>query len=455
MTSYKRDADAEAQPPTPRERALMDHDLPITPIDQPVLAFPKPAKLDARSYMQPHRVPGSRQVAEWNKEMFLGFGDGSKDYLVSEPLQWREGPSVAEPIRPGAPTIITTFTWEPDDSNGQSQSSRPLDEYLGRFQKLADTGEMVIFYTNERMRETIAAMRPNDPHWHVITPWESVWDVPNNLHQHENFKRTQPDLFARFQDTGPVPRYNVDRLSAAFNSKAYCIFDGVQRAPFGGRGPFMFYDSGWIVVDQQDPGFEEVAAEFIDDAKVARSAAFAGDTGVVVGEYELKQEAEDPEDPTRPGPPVDVNHRAFLRPEKSWEALHFLGGSVVGSPLGMLNYAARFMQSVEDMGANGFYVGREELVMSFLAVRYPNTIFSVPAGDAPGMANPWPIRDCHSGRWGPDDVAALVDPVQTLFCRFYEPRRPNLPAVAGKKRREYMEKQQQQQQSESSETPGK
>lgn len=441
MTSYIRDAAAEAKPPTERERALMNHRLSITPIDQPVNPFPKPAKLDARSYMQPHRVPGSREIAEWNKEMFLGVDGGSKDELVSEPLQYRDGPSVAQPIRPGAPTIITTFTWEPDDATGQVQSSRPLEEYLQRFQKLAATGEMVLFYTNGKMRDTIQALRPNDPYWHVVTPWESSWDIPNNLHQRENFRRTQPDLFARFEDAGPVPRYNVDRLSAAFNSKAYCIFDGVQRAPFGAEGPFMFYDAGWIVVDKMDPGFDEVAADFVDDAKVARSAAFAGRTGVVVGEYELAQGA-DPQDAARPGPPVDVNHRAFVRPEKSWEALHFLGGSVVGSALGMLNYAARFMQTVEDMDANGFYVGREELVMSFLAVRYPNTVFSVPAGETPGMMNPWPIRDCHSGRWGPDDVAALVDPVQTLFCRFYEPRQPNLPAVAGKKRREWMQQQQ-------------
>lgn len=417
MTSYIRDAVAEAKPPTERKQALMNHRLLIMPIDQPVLQFPNPAKMDARSYMQPHRVPGSREIAEWNKEMFLGFDGGSKDHLVSEPLQYRHVPSVKPPIRPGAPTIINTFTWETDASDGQSQS---LDEYLPRFQKLADRGEMVLFSTAKRMRSTIEAMRPQDPYWKVVTCWESVWEVPNNLHQHENFNITQPSLFQRFEDEGPKPRYNFARLSAVYNAKAYCIFDGVQRAPFGTEGPFMFYDSGWIIVNEEGdlPGFAEIAADFIEDAKVARSVALAGDTGVVVGEYELDQG----QDPELLGPPVDVNHWCFTRPAKSWEALHFLGGSVVGSALGMLNYAARFMQTVEDMDANGFYVGHEELVMSFMAFRYPNTIFSVPAGDSPGFHRPWPIRDCHSPRWGAEDDAELVDPVQTLFCRFYEPR---------------------------------
>ncbi|KAK8030063.1 hypothetical protein PG993_011354 [Apiospora rasikravindrae] len=422
MTSYVRDALAEAKPPTDRERVLMDHKLPITPLRQPLLPFPNPAKLDARSYIEPHRKPGSKEIAEWNKELFQGFDGGSKDHLVSEPLRYWDKPSVAPPIRPGAPTIITTFSWEEDMAEGQG---RAFDEYLPRIRQLAETGEMVIFYTNKKLREIIEAMRPNDPYWHVVTPWDSVWDVPNNRHQRENFTSVQPKLFSNFSDVGPVGRYNVARLSAAYNAKAYCIFDGVQRAPFGTAGPFMFYDAGWFAVgSSRDPGFAEVAADFIDDAKAARSAAFAGDTGVV-------------ED----GPPFDVNHRCFTDPDCAWKALHFLGGSVVGSALGMLNYAVRFMQTVEDMDANRFYVGREEFVMSFLACRYPNTLFSVPAGPTPGFRREWPIRDCHSGRWGPDDLGEVVDPVQTLFCRFYQPRRPSLPAVPGKKRLALKEQQ--------------
>lgn len=436
MTSYYRDAESMAKPPTAREQALMDHKLPITPIDQPVLPFAKPAKLDARSYMTPSRVAGSREIAEWNRDMFLGADGGSKDHLVSEPLQYRTGDArypVAPPIRPGAPTIITTFSAENGAEDGLT---RALDLYIPRFKLLAATGEMVIFYTNSHLKELIESLRPNDPYWHVVCPWDSVWDIPNNRHQHDNFSHAQPDLFQQFIDSGPIPRYNVDRLSAAFNAKAYCIFDGVQRAPFGAEGPFAFYDSGWIIPDEGKSdmaGFKDLAADFIDDAKVARSVAFAGDTGVVVGEYDVWQ---DPD-----SLPCDVNAACFLRPEKEWEALHFLGGSVLGSALGMLNYAARFMQTVEDMDANALYVGREEFVMSFVAIRYPHTVFSVPAAPTPGFPHPWPIRDCHSGRWGPDDVVALVDPVQTLFCRFYEPRQPNLPAVHGKKRLELMKQE--------------
>ncbi|KAK8062280.1 hypothetical protein PG997_014377 [Apiospora hydei] len=440
MTSYVRDAVAEAKPPTEREQVLINHKLSITPLSQPMFPFPKPAKLDPRSYMEPHREPGSKAIAEWNKQLFQGFDGGSKDHLVSGPLQFRKKPSVAPPIRPGAPTIITTFTHEED---GQG---RPFEEYLPRTRKLAETGEMVIFYTNKKMRKIIEDMRPNDPYWHVVTPWDSVWDIPNNRHQRHNFTEVQPELFKKFLNPGPVGRYNVPRLSAAYNGKAYCIFDGVQRAPFGAEGPFMFYDAGWFAVgDERSPGFADIeGANFIDDAKVARAVAFAGDTGVVVGEYELDLDRGgdgDGAQQQRDGPPFDVNHRCFTDPDCSWKALHFLGSSYVGGALGMLNYAARFMQTVENMDANGRYVGREEFVMSDMAVRYPNTLFSVPAGDTPGFHREWPIRDCHSARWGPDDLGELVDPVQTLFCRFYQPRRPNLPAVPGRRRLELREQQ--------------
>ncbi|KAK7959445.1 uncharacterized protein PG986_004299 [Apiospora aurea] len=394
----------------------MNHKLPITPLSKPLFPFPNPAKVDPRSYMEPLRVPGSKSIAEWNKELFQGFDGGSKDHLVSGPLRFRKKPSVAPPIRPGAPTIITTFSHEKD---GQG---RAFEEYLPRIRKLAETGEMVIFYTNKEMRKIVEDMRPNDPYWHV----------------RHNFTEVQPELFKKFTDPGPVGRYNVPRLTAAYNGKAYCIFDGVQRAPFGAEGPFMFYDAVWFAVgDERSAGFADLeGATFIDDAKVARSVAFAGDTGVVVGEYEL-----DLDGSQRDGPPFDVNHRCFTDPDCSWKALHFLGGSYVGSALGMLNYAVRFMQTVEDMDANGLYVGREEFVMSDMAIRYPHTLFSVPAGDTPGFHREWPIRDCHSGRWGPDDLGELVDPVQTLFCRFYRPRRPNLPAVPGRRRLEFREQQ--------------
>ncbi|KAK8079174.1 hypothetical protein PG994_002981 [Apiospora phragmitis] len=363
--------------------------------------------------MEPHRVLGSREIAEWNRDLFQGFDEhGTKDHLVSEPLQYRLIPPVAPPIRPGAPTIITTLTWEEDIVDDRSRS---LEEYFPRFQKLADTGKMAIFYTNERLRAR-----------------GSVWDVPNNQHQRANFANTQPQLFKQFQDQGPRPRYNVDRLSAAYNSKAYCIFDGVQRAPFGADGPFMFYDAGWILVNYGEmPGFDEISgAAFLDDAKVARSAAFAGDTGVVVGEYEIDQGSS--KDPT--GPPVDVDHRCFQDPECSWEALHFLGGSVVGSALGMLNYAARYM-------TDGRGHGRQRLLRRARGARHVVPGLPVSrhhllgarrrgAGLPPALAHPrLPLGPVGARRPG-----ELVDPVQTLFCRFYQPRRPNLPAVAGKRR---------------------
>lgn len=53
--------------------------------------------------------------------------------------------------------------------------------------------------------------------------------------------------------------------------------------------------------------------------------------------------------------------------------------------------AVRFMQTVNEIDANCFYTGREEYVIPHVAVRYPNTIFSIswtPASDSGEWANP-------------------------------------------------------------------
>ncbi|KAK7995477.1 hypothetical protein PG990_014250 [Apiospora arundinis] len=436
MTSYYRDAESMAKPPTAREQALMDHKLPITPIDQPVLPFAKPAKLDARSYMTPSRVAGSREIAEWNRDMFLGADGGSKDHLVSEPLQYRTGDArypVAPPIRPGASTIITTFSAENGAEDGLT---RALDLYIPRFKLLAATGEMVIFYTNSHLKELIESLRPNDPYWHVVCPWDSVWDIPNNRHQHDNFSHAQPDLFQQFMDSGPIPRYNVDRLSAAFNAKAYCIFDGVQRAPFGAEGALCLLRLGL-----DHPRRRQVRHDGLQgpggrlhrrrqSGALRRLRGRHGRRGRRVRRLA--------------GPGL-----AAVRRQRG--VLPAAGEGVGGAALPGRQRAGLRFGHVELRGpvhADGRGHGRQRALRGPRGVRHvlrrhplpPHRLLGSRRADA-RLPHPWPIRDCHSGRWGPDDVAALVDPVQTLFCRFYEPRRPNLPAVHGKKRLELMKQE--------------
>lgn len=98
----------------------------------------------------------------------------------------------------------------------------------------------------------------------------------------------------------------------------------------------------------------------------------------------------------------------------------------------MLNYSVRFMQTVDDLDANGRYSGREEFVIAFLAARYPNTIFSIPfeqpVKKSKGMVTDYPFKSCYTTQGGPKTVPLIVDPLSTMYCTGYIPRRPNLPA---------------------------
>lgn len=103
----------------------------------------------------------------------------------------------------------------------------------------------------------------------------------------------------------------------------------------------------------------------------------------------------------------------------------------------MLNYSVRFMQTVDDLDANGRYSGREEYVIAFLAARYPNTIFSIPfqqpvtpkpVGSTRSLMN-YPFKTCFTTQGGPETVPLIVDPLSTLYCKQYVPRQPNLLAA--------------------------
>lgn len=443
----------------------------LTPLDEPIFKF-EPDRHRARdprdylrSYAQSYGHPFSPEIAKWRRD-FLSSSPSSippsSEDVESTPPSCRTEPSIP-PLRPNAPTIVVLFYPRPDQSD-----ARPIHQsasYLRRIRRIARLDEQTILYVPPSLRSAIEAMRPpGDSHWHVVDDWASIWDMPNNAYQRSNFAVLQPALFSQFDaddnnnnnnnhgvfanagDLRPEPRYNRPHHSAVCNAKAFVMYDAVMRNPFASTR-WMYADAGFLFDDgprdngeggNGEPWGELFRAGGLDEAKFDRAISGAsGDSGVVMGEYTHRHAG---------GCPT-ADDECWTNPDRAWKARQFIAQIYVGSSLGMLNYSVRFMRTVDEMDASGpgggFYVGREELVVPFVALRYPNSVFSVPFFRMPAHLDyPWqfPMKLVFSRVGGPESVPPIVDPLATLYCKdgggaggadgesYYMPRRPALEA---------------------------
>ena len=125
-----------------------------------------------------------------------------------------------------------------------------------------------------------------------------------------------------------------------------------MRNPFG-SDRWMYVDAG--VFGEYGPKnaageyWTEILCHELSAAKFDRSVGLSRDSGVVIGEY-MQSLAYGIK---------DINHPAWTDPKKSWMCQHFIAGNWVGNSVGMLNFAIRFMQTVDDMDVNGMYTARE------------------------------------------------------------------------------------------------
>ncbi|CAJ2504460.1 Uu.00g118540.m01.CDS01 [Anthostomella pinea] len=215
--------------------------------------------------------------------------------------------------------------------------------------------------------------------------------------------------------------YNDPHRTATYNAKWFVTYDAVMRNPFR-TNKWMYADAGFLGAEgpTDDKGEEWGMFKngYLDTDKFDRSIKHSGDTGVVIGEYKHDRER-------------DINDDCWTKPRHVWKCRHFIAKAWFGNSIGMLEFSARYMQTIEDMDANGWYIGREEFVLSHVAIRYPNFLFSVPYTSEP-MELYYPFYDPSKAYWsyygGKSMVAALNDPLSTLFCpNNYKPRQPNLP----------------------------
>ncbi|KAJ7107883.1 hypothetical protein C8R44DRAFT_804380 [Mycena epipterygia] len=397
--------------PSPRERILLEHKLDITPLEEPLFAWPQSSTQTPKNYLPYYQRPFGRAVAEWQAQ-FFGL----------QKLEYRTEPEIP-PIRPGAPTLVAIFY--PD---GDANPRRPLHLYLERIQRLARIGEQTILYAPPSLAPTLRRMR-TDPHWYIVDDYTTIWDIPNNTYQAHNFTHVQPALFHQFDGYSKVWGWYPDATrvhahrSASYNAKAFASYDAVMRNPFGSEA-WMYVDAG--ILDQVGPFdadgklWGDVIRASLSPAKFARSISISGDSGVVVGEY-MQSPAYGAK---------DINHACWTDPRRGWLCHTFIAHAYAGSSLGMLNYSVRFMQTVDEMDINARYSAREEFVIPWVAIRYPNTVFSIPWLPVPTpLWCKWqyPIKVCYADIGGPESVPPIVDPISTIFCPGYTPRKPNLP----------------------------
>ncbi|CAJ2510389.1 Uu.00g050920.m01.CDS01 [Anthostomella pinea] len=433
--------------------SLCDQKAPeYTPLDKPLVSWSVKAPEDRhprvylKKYYDDHDPgkPYGRKVARWLSEFY------NPNTKVKSDLEFKHKPN-KEPIRKDAATLVTIF-YPPDDNKDQT-------EYLNRFTILANAQEQIVVYTTEGMVEKIKKIRDDD-HIIIRTDFKTVWDFPNNAYQQENFDGKQKQLYWTFSRNLPKSRtmdwfYNQPHRMATYNAKAAVAFDAIMRNEWG--------SDKWVLIDfgifhssifrfngPAGKKWEAFTKVLFDQDKLARSIKLTGNTGVVVGEYTSR---------------LDIKSRDFT--DECWtdkthqgNCLHFVANVAVGSTLGMLEYVTKFMKTVDDMDAAGWYVAREELVMSPMAARYPNTLVAVPEYDlAPELYGPLQrllntiskIKKQNAGdarahlrfasdtlSWssygGAEQVPPLQDPFTTRFCpkgSKYQPRQPNLEQGKG------------------------
>ncbi|CAJ2514078.1 Uu.00g021970.m01.CDS01 [Anthostomella pinea] len=401
----------------------------ITPIDKPTFSWGKTSDKHPRYYLEKTEKPYGKKVAKWQKEFF----EPDADYSDSD-LEWLSGSDMEiEPKEKDAPTIITLFYPQPGEANVR----KPSWLYLKFFQDMANSKEQIIVYCPSDIGKAIRETIRDDKHLVIVDKYPTVWDIPTNDYQRGNFQHVQPKLFEQLDISQDkfAKGFNDPHLSAAYNAKAFVTYDAVMRNPFG-TDKWIFIDFGLVrnapMNKDGKPDWSEFMNPFLDKNKFARSIEMSRNSGVVIGSQKDKK--------LRP-----ITDECWTNNKLIMGCTSFFGSAWAGNALGMLEFAVKYMKTVDDMDANGgLYTGREEAVLPFVLFRYPNTLFSMPYHDAsPGVKFPlWPrdpnekptvfrqglpMRTAYSGFGGDDKVPPINDPLATNFCPVsYKPRRGNM-----------------------------
>ncbi|CAJ2508888.1 Uu.00g139140.m01.CDS01 [Anthostomella pinea] len=398
---------------------LCDKDLKPTSWDKPVLSWSKKSPTSPKNYLPRIKAvnPRSTKVDDWLKNFYAGSYDWLKNFYGGSSSGEKSESKHDDESRT---TIVTALYSGPEE-----ESHTSIETYLRRLNRLVDTGQPMLVYCEPSLKPKIASMREEDKDFQIVTEFETIWDVPTNKDQKGNFNVEQWNMFWSFKPAShknyPDEGFNFAFFSAVYNAKAYFLWHAVNQNRIR-SDTWMWVDAGLLGFAGEDDGtvdedlWKPLQKDFIDPTKVKNAVEIVGD-GVVMSLY--------PDWSSHP--PANFNNPCWDPSQKTatWQCVHFLSGLVLGTSVAMLDFAVKYMQTFDEMDANGLYVGREEVVLPFLAARYPEFIWytallptrSVPEEikfmRVPGLAitwSGWPKEYIWPGQ------AAPRDPIKEVFC---------------------------------------
>jgi hypothetical protein len=194
-------------------------------VAKPSFQFDDESTVSPRQYLSSPDEHFTEESARFARLFFEPDNDSDDDLVFkTEP--------VVQPKSGDAPTIITLFY------PGDNMSEKRVNWYIKWLQKLAKLMHQMIVYVSPSVYPKVRAMR-DDEHFVVIGEYESIWEFPNNQYQRDNFEQKQPGLFAQFDFKEEIPgmessnqifhdQYNDPSKSAAYNGKAFVIYDAIM-----------------------------------------------------------------------------------------------------------------------------------------------------------------------------------------------------------------------------------
>jgi len=351
------------------------------------------------NYISKHRSGGPWGPLKYRKEPPQGYIEfvyepqleHTKEYLIA--LDRLHSSDVER--RDTRTTIISLFYPDPG-----AEVRRPLEVYLERMERLIHTGRPIIMYTTPDVASEIRS-RPNartDPYLILIEDYPTVDDIPNIRDHVSNFSTVYKD---RFPDETRIKRmwtrnYNRAHNMKTYNAKAWIIRDGIQRNPFQSE-IFLFSDAG--LFSYPDEPRQEAWGD--TEKLEATLASIPRDSIAISQVVRLK----------------DGNHKCWKDPEWILECHSFAANGFFGYKEGMIRFAEAMFVEFDRMNYSGWYVGREEFIISRMAVSNQGLLRSYEAWNNPINSN----LKYYNVRWAAFGKALEKDEPMTLVDPFVNP----------------------------------
>jgi len=247
-------------------------------------------------------------------------------------------------------TIVSLFypaEGQPD-LDGYSTVRRPLDVYMDRIQRLLETKTPIIMYTTPDIAKELRLMR-QDPYLILVTDYPTVDEIPNIQKHVENFLKRQSEIFATVHTDKGAKAYNRPHNMKVYNAKAWVIRDAIENNPFNSVN-IIFADAGFF--QHTDVELQSSFGNTKSLEAVLLKNKVPEDSIVISHINKLKS----------------GHHQCWQDPDLIAEGHMFIANVYFGRAEGMKRFADAYFREFDLMDANGWYVGREEHIMSRVAV---------------------------------------------------------------------------------------